>query len=611
MVKQAIGIYATNFDQRMDKSAYILNYPSRPLVDTRLMNFINLNRIPSGCQVHVAIASFTGYNQEDSILINSGSIDRGLFSATIYHTEKDEDKNIIRDEIIRCKPDPTKTKCIKFGKSNKFDNYSKLNSQGFIPENSLVENRDIIIAKIIPIKENRNDPTKTIKYEDQSKSFRTNEETYVDKNYTGRNGDGYNFAKVRVRTFRKPVIGDKFACFKKNCEILSSEGWIPIEKVTLQHKVCILDPETDNIHYEYPSEIHCYDYDSETHGKLYQMKSSLVELTVTHNHRMWVKKRGILENKKYDYKPYEFMEAKDCFGKRLKYKKSAQNYTPEDWIGETFTIPEYTDGYRIVRPEIVVDMNDWLVFFGIWLAEGWANSNCVGFAAHKPRVKSALEPVIERMGFTLCQNYDHSSAEIKNRWNIHNVQLCSVMEPFSVGAIHKYFPEWVWRLNKEQSQLLITSMMLGDGYHSKSNTFLYYTSSDKMADDLSRLCLHAGWCANKRKVNSKMTGSTTFIRGRPVTTNVDHLCVTIIKTKLEPEMNHGHRKTQLGQSEEWVDYKGTVHCLTVRTGIFMVRQNGKPVWSGNSRSKKTGLSACNDALNRRQWVRKNPYIASE
>lgn len=205
MVKQAIGIYAMNFDQRMDKTSYVLNYPSRPLVDTRLMNFIHLNRIPSGCQVHVAIASMTGYNQEDSILINEASIGRGLFSATIYHTEKDEDKNIIRDEIIRCKPDPTKTRSIKYG------NYDKLNSQGFIEENTLVENRDIIIAKIIPIKENRNDPTKTIKYEDQSKNFRTSEETYIDKNYTGRNGDGYNFAKVRVRTYRKPVLGDKFA----------------------------------------------------------------------------------------------------------------------------------------------------------------------------------------------------------------------------------------------------------------------------------------------------------------------------------------------------------------------------------------------------------------
>ena len=205
MGKQAMGVYATNYDQRMDKTAYVLNYPSRPLVDTRLMNFIHLNRIPSGTQIHVAIMTHTGYNQEDSVLINKGSLDRGLFLATIYHTEKDEDKNIIRDEIIRCKPDPAKTKGIKFG------NYDKLNPQGFIPENERVDNRDVIIAKTIPIKENRNDPTKTIKYEDQSKTFRTTEETYIDKNYTGRNGDGYNFAKVRVRILRKPVLGDKFS----------------------------------------------------------------------------------------------------------------------------------------------------------------------------------------------------------------------------------------------------------------------------------------------------------------------------------------------------------------------------------------------------------------
>jgi DNA-directed RNA polymerase II subunit RPB2 len=203
MAKQAMGVYATNFDHRMDKTAYVLNYPTRPLVETRVMNFLHLNNIPSGCQIHVAIMTHTGYNQEDSVLINKGSIDRGLFLATIYHTEKDEDKNIIRDEIIRCKPDKTKTKGIKFG------NYDKLNEKGFIQENELVENRDVIIAKIIPIKENRNDPTKTIKFEDQSKTFRTTEETYIDKNYTGRNGDGYNFAKVRVRTLRKPVMGDK------------------------------------------------------------------------------------------------------------------------------------------------------------------------------------------------------------------------------------------------------------------------------------------------------------------------------------------------------------------------------------------------------------------
>lgn len=204
--KQAMGVYVTNYDSRMDKTAYVLNYPSRPLVDTRVMDMIQINKIPSGFNAIVAIMTHTGYNQEDSLLFNKGSIDRGLFQATIYHTERDEDKQKINgDEEIRCKPDPVKTKGMKFA------NYNKVNSKGVIPENTRVENRDVIISKITPIKENRNDHTKVIKYEDQSRIYRTDEETYIDKNYIDRNGDGYNFAKVRLRTVRKPVIGDKFS----------------------------------------------------------------------------------------------------------------------------------------------------------------------------------------------------------------------------------------------------------------------------------------------------------------------------------------------------------------------------------------------------------------
>ncbi len=205
MGKQAMGMYVTNFTTRMDKTAYILSYPMRPLVDTRLMNYIKLNRIPSGEVVMVAIMSYSGYNQEDSIIFNQGAIDRGMFAATVYHTEKDEDKKIHGDEEIRCRPDKTKTKGMKFG------NYGKLNNKGVVPENTLIENKDIILGKVVPIKENRNDHTKVIKYQDQSKSYRANEECYIDKNYVNCNGDGYTFAKVRVRAFRKPVIGDKFS----------------------------------------------------------------------------------------------------------------------------------------------------------------------------------------------------------------------------------------------------------------------------------------------------------------------------------------------------------------------------------------------------------------
>lgn len=205
MGKQAMGVYVTNYDKRMDRTAYVMSYPMRPLVDTRIMNMIHLNNIPSGAPVIVAIMCHTGFNQEDSILFNEGSIQRGLFQATIYHTEVDEDKNNYGNNEMRCKPDASKTRGMKFA------NYDKLNQNGVIPENTLIEDRDIIISKVIPIKEARNDNTKVIKYDDYSKSYRTNEDNYVDKNLIDRNEQGYKFCKVRIRALRKPIIGDKFS----------------------------------------------------------------------------------------------------------------------------------------------------------------------------------------------------------------------------------------------------------------------------------------------------------------------------------------------------------------------------------------------------------------
>ena len=205
MGKQAMGMYVTNYNNRMDKTAYVLTNPMRPLVDTRIMNMLKLNDIPSGETVIVAIMTHSGYNQEDSILFNKGSVDRGLFQATLYSTEKDEDKKAQGDQEIRCKPNPHNTSGIKFG------NYNKLTSNGIVPENTLLQKGDVLIGKVVPIKENKNDNTTLIKYKDESRIFRGNENTYVDKNYIERNGDGYTFCKTRLRTMRTPVIGDKFS----------------------------------------------------------------------------------------------------------------------------------------------------------------------------------------------------------------------------------------------------------------------------------------------------------------------------------------------------------------------------------------------------------------
>ena len=559
MGKQAIGVYSLNYDQRMDKTAYVLTYPSRPLVDTRLMNFIHLNQIPSGCQIHVAIMTHTGYNQEDSVLVNKGSIDRGLFVATIYHTEKDEDKNIIRDEIIRCKPDKTKTKGIKFG------NYDKVTQQGFIPENTLVENRDVIIAKIIPIKENRNDPTKTIKYEDQSKTFRTTEETYIDKNYTGRNGDGYNFAKVRVRAFRKPGYGDKF-CSLPTQQVLTDYGWIEIQHIDItKHKVCSLDIN-GNMCYEYPTAKFEYDHND----KMYSIKNKQVEIVCTLNHKLYVQKRSA--------KQYELIKAEDVMGKMVRFQKSLENVYPD--------IPTIRIG------DVDYDMDAWLQFIGIFISDGCCdNSNkAIFITALKERKMEFNQQIFEKLGLNYSYHNDGNFYISGSKYP----DLYEHLNELSLGALNKKLPEYIWNLSKHQSIILLEALLQGDGttmqYNGEDEFSRYGTISIQLANDISRLVVHCGW-SGIIKISEEPTGIARIGKrnlgsraGTEISVTQKHTYykVSIIRKQNQPWIN---KKKNDSNNEELIDYNGKVYCIEMpssHTYYMRETQHSPSLIIGNS-----------------------------
>ena len=204
MGKQAMGIYSSNFRKRMDTMGHILSYPHKPLVNTRIGYYLPSNNLPNGMNVIVAIATYSGYNQEDSIIFNQSAIDRGLFRSTFYRTYKDDEKKIAssgHDEKFM-KPDTSLTKGMKPG------SYEKLNENGMVSVNTYVDSNDIIIGKVIPLKDKAN--TKQI-YRDSSTFLRNNETGFVDSVYYNRNGDGNKFCKMRVRSQRIPRIGDKFS----------------------------------------------------------------------------------------------------------------------------------------------------------------------------------------------------------------------------------------------------------------------------------------------------------------------------------------------------------------------------------------------------------------
>ena len=89
MGKQAMGVYASNYPLRMDTLAHVLYYPEKPLVTTRSLEYLHFKELPSGCNVIVAVACYTGYNQEDSVIMGQGSIDRGLFRSVFFRTYND------------------------------------------------------------------------------------------------------------------------------------------------------------------------------------------------------------------------------------------------------------------------------------------------------------------------------------------------------------------------------------------------------------------------------------------------------------------------------------------------------------------------------------------
>jgi len=200
MGKQALGIYSSNFNKRIDTMGNILNYPQKSLVSTKLSKYTMADKLPSGVNAIVAIMTHTGFNQEDSIMVNQSALDRGLFTSTYYKAIRDvcnKNHSTGEEEIF--------TNPVNKSEQKPYS-YEKLGEDGFVKKNTHITGNDIIVGKVMPKKINGE-----ITYVDNSITMKSNDDGYIDMNYNGINSEGYKFCKVRIRKNRKPEIGDKCA----------------------------------------------------------------------------------------------------------------------------------------------------------------------------------------------------------------------------------------------------------------------------------------------------------------------------------------------------------------------------------------------------------------
>eukprot|EP01104_Vermistella_antarctica_P008801 TRINITY_DN2233_c0_g2_i1.p1 TRINITY_DN2233_c0_g2~~TRINITY_DN2233_c0_g2_i1.p1 ORF type:complete len:1180 (+),score=351.20 TRINITY_DN2233_c0_g2_i1:251-3790(+) len=209
MGKQAMGVYTSNFLIRLDTLAHVLWYPQKPLVTTRSMEYLHFRKLPAGQNAIVAICCYSGYNQEDSVIMNQSAIDRGLFRSVFYRSYRDEEKKkgTLWNETFE-KPEREQTSSMRHG------NYDKIEEDGFIAPGTQVAGDDIVVGKTSPLAQENNDlgpRAARFTKKDASTSLRSTEKGVVDRVMISTSQEGYKFVKVRVRSVRVPQVGDKFS----------------------------------------------------------------------------------------------------------------------------------------------------------------------------------------------------------------------------------------------------------------------------------------------------------------------------------------------------------------------------------------------------------------
>ena len=202
--KQGVSLYSSNYVNRFDKAAVVMNEGQIPLTKTRYLNYFNRCEQPYGVNTIVAIMSLNGYNVEDSIIVNEGSIKRGLFRTSYFSTyETKEDVERGNEETYKTIFSNTENKNIKNLKRGA--DYNFLDENGLIKPETLMDDKIVMVGRFTSSVGGSDDNI----YSDSSILPKKGQLGIVDKVVITEGEEGYRYAKVKIREERMPNFGDK------------------------------------------------------------------------------------------------------------------------------------------------------------------------------------------------------------------------------------------------------------------------------------------------------------------------------------------------------------------------------------------------------------------
>lgn len=340
----------------------------------------------------------------------------------------------------------------------------------------------------------------------------------------------------------------KFQCFRKDTDLLTQRGWVNVADVTTEDMVASVNPKTRAMSYERVSKTFQYAHNDKL-VDIYQQNG--VSMAVTKNHTVWAG-----TEKKPELKPYraDQLPATATIPQVFEWAGAPAS-------GKSFKTRER--GGHVFTPE------QWLKFLGWYIAEG----NCGEYGGRwEVKITQQKDEGWDQLRADLgdiegLRWVDHKYVTLNNKalveWLIQHTKT---------GAHNKRLPKEVFDLQPSDAETLLRAMVAGDGSAMSDKWLRYYTYSPKLADDVMRLAVHAGWrpTLDVRNGGNYVDGSITYIvhlskRGRDT---------GLLSAKQNDTDTSFWRNTH---------YKQPVYCVeTPRFNTLVIRHRGRVSMSGNS-----------------------------
>lgn len=383
--------------------------------------------------------------------------------------------------------------------------------------------------------------------------------------------NGQDFYTYEPKEHWDCIISNPPFCFDEKTEIYTKNGWKNYITLSENDEVLSLNPHTQEIEWSNIESINLLNYQ----GEMLNFQTKTMDLCVTPYHRMYAQhyKKNKEPELALNKSKTDLIQASDI--KRGVHRQFRTGYLWDGISKNIFVIPstEVNNGHEdIIKPEIKIDMANWLKFFGLWLADGYCRhtKNIFGKFRYTVGIKQQdknKEKMIEVFnGLPFKYSIYQEKGTDKSNYEIHSKQLWEYLVKFGKSK-DKYVPSEIKELDINLLKIFMDYYLFGDSHKIKNGSICLSTMSKQLSEDLQEIVLKLGDVI-------QFTEKDLIMRNK----NYGKFYVAY--------WNINKMKNSKYPTPNKFMYNGIIFCPELnKNGVMLIRRNNKICFSGNTNKR--------------------------